>query len=260
MPTRLPVFAFLLLVVFAFTGDGSIFIREPYDFFTTDNLGNVYLVKNSVIRKFDSKGVFQKEFSNKNFGPVTSFDATNPLRLVVFYRDFSRVVFLDNTLSQNGEPVALESLGFPLATLVCSSHDNGLWIYDQQNSELIRFDRNLQVENRTGNITQLTGQTLRPSFLLEADNKLFLDNPSSGALVFDALGTYSQTLPVDSVRSFQVSDGSLYFFAHRKFTGMPISPGDLTVLPVSDTLVTGYRMEKNAFYAGTSEGVKIIPR
>lgn len=198
----------------AFQSAPQFTIPEQADYFTTDNLGNAYLVKGPVLRKFDAKGIFQKEFSNKNFGSISSADAGNPLRPVLFYRDFNRVIFLDNTLSQNGDAVQLDALGFPLTTLAASSHDNGLWIYDQQNFELIRFNRNLQIEQRTGNLSQVLGvDSLQPNFLLEKDNRLFLNNPSTGILVFDIFGTYSKTIGIKGLKQFQVSEDRIFWYA-----------------------------------------------
>lgn len=210
-----PFLLLLLLLSCSFISSDSTFtINEPATNFTTDNLGNAYLINGPTIRKFDSHGIFQKEFSNKNFGAVSSVDATNALRIVLFYRDFNRVIFLDNTMSQNGDPVQLEALGFPLATLAAYSHDNGLWIYDQQNFELIRFNRSLQIEQRTGNLSQVLGiDSLQPDFILEKDNRLFLHNPSTGIMIFDIFGTYSKTIPVKDLKNFQVEDDNIIWFA-----------------------------------------------
>jgi hypothetical protein len=59
---------------------------------------------------------------NKNLGDISFVDASNMLRILVFYKDFLQVVFLDNTLSANGETVSFDKIGFQQAQLVCSSH------------------------------------------------------------------------------------------------------------------------------------------
>lgn len=216
---------------------------------TTDNIGNVYLIKGEGISKYDSKGVLQKTFSNKNFGAITSADATNALRIILFYKDFNRVVTLDNTLSQNGDPLTLETIGYPLASLVAASHDNGLWIYDQANFELIRLNRNLQVENRSGNLSQILGIELQPNFLIEKDNRLFLNNPTTGILIFDVFGTYSKTLPILSLKKFQVVDDAIVYFENGELVAesIPIDTKLFFTEP-SDTSALDMRMEKNAIF------------
>jgi hypothetical protein len=263
---RISLFLLLLTLATAFVPADrvpSCTINGGTDQFTTDNLGNAYLVNGSSIQKFDDAGKFQKEFSNKNFGAISSADATNPLRIVLFYRDFNRVIFLDNTMSQNGEPVQLESLGFFSTTLVASSHDNGLWLYDQQNFELIRLNQNLQVELRTGNLSQLLGiDTLQPDFLLEKDNRLFLDNPSSGVLVFDIYGTYSKTIPVKVSRSLQVADDHLLYYGKGKMHSIELSPGgeETEYTEPFRPEALDMRMEKNAVYVRLKDRVEIYNR
>jgi hypothetical protein len=217
---------------------------------TSDNLGNVYLIKGESIFKYDSLGVLQKTFSNKNFGAITSADATNALRIILFYKDFNRVVTLDNTLSLNGEPLTLETIGFPMASLVAASHENGLWIYDQQNFELVLLNRNLQVEHRSGNLSQILGIELQPNFIIEKDNRLFLNNPVTGILVFDVFGTYSKTIPILNLKSFQVVDNSVLYYKGRNLQADAILVNDHIdyTKPIGDTLTKDMRMERNAIF------------
>jgi hypothetical protein len=248
------VFSLLLIFIpiLAFSPEAKkpdIIVNVEGEKILSDNLGNVYIIKAESISKYDSKGILQKTFSNKTFGPITSADATNALRIILFYKDFNRVVTLDNTLSQNGDPIQLEALGFPLATLAASSHDNGLWIYDQQNFELIRLNRNLQVEQRTGNLSQLLGTDLQPDFLIEKDNRLFLNNPATGILIFDVFGTYSKTIPIKELKNFQVVDDNLIYFQKGNLQMWNLITTEQTNFtePV-DTASLGMLMEKNAIF------------
>lgn len=246
--------AFLLFIpLLAFSPSGgapSASINIEADKMTTDNLGNVYLIKGESIFKYDSLGHLQKTYSNKNYGNITSADATNALRIILFYKDFNRVVTLDNTMSQNGSALTFETIGFPLASLVASSYENGLWIYDQQNFELVRLNRNLQAEHRSGNLSQILGIELQPNFILEKDNRLFLNNPSTGILIFDIFGTYSKTIPVLNLESFQVQDNSIIYYQDGKLQVENIQVNDHInyTKPVGDSLTKDMRMEKNAVF------------
>src|SRR5438046_1047362 len=101
-------FISLVLAVF-FAVQFTLLQTLPFkaDLLTTDNLGNFYLVKNDVLEKYDAGGTLLKTYSNKSFGKIDLADAGNPMKLLLFYKNFSQVVFLDNTLSQNGDPVSL---------------------------------------------------------------------------------------------------------------------------------------------------------
>lgn len=222
----------------------------------SDNLANVYVIENDKFIKYDMKLKLQKEFSNKNFGNITSADVTNPLRPLLFYQEFGRIVFLDNTLSLNGEPIALEKLGYPLATLAASSYDNSLWIYDQPTFELLRFNTALEITNRTGNLSQILGIDLQPNFILEKDNRLFVNNPKTGILVFDVFGTYIKTIPIDSLTNFQVADDQIIYFS-----GGILKSWNITTTETTDyseprgTNALNMRLERDAIFVQDSTKV-----
>ncbi|CAN5389193.1 hypothetical protein BH09BAC5_BH09BAC5_15040 [soil metagenome] len=252
----------LLLPLISFSPETKlpdVIVKLTADKITTDNLGNVYTIKSESISKYDSLGILQKSFSNKNFGAITSADATNALRIVLFYKDFNRIVTLDNTLSQNGQPIALENIGFPLVTLVAAAHENGFWIYDQQNFELVFLNRNLKPEHRTGNLSQLLGINLQPNFILEKDNRLFLNNPQTGIMVFDIFGTYSKTIPVKNLNSFQVIDDAVLYYSENHLQMDFIKLNDHTDYnqPVGDSTTIDMRMEQNAIFVLKENSLEI---
>src|ERR1700722_3648508 len=96
--------------------------------FTTDNLQNVYILNGNVLKKYNSAGVLLCSHSDKAFGDITSMDVYDPMKILVFYKAFPQLVFLDNTLSQNGNGINPADIGYPLASMACISHDNGLWL------------------------------------------------------------------------------------------------------------------------------------
>lgn len=244
---------FFLFIIFAFspaTRKPDTVVNVEAEKMTSDNLGNVYLIRDESMFKYDSLGVLQKTFSNKTFGAITSADATNALRIILFYKDFNRVVTLDNTLSQNGEALTLETIGFPMTSLVAASHDNGIWIYDMRNFELMRLNRNLEVEHRSGNLSQILGIDLQPNFIIEKDNRLFLNNPGTGILVFDVFGTYSKTLPILNLKSFQVVDNSVIYYKDGilQADAIVINEHINYTSPVGDSTTKDMRMERNAIF------------
>lgn len=227
----------------------------------SDNLANVYFVSEDKFTKYDMKLNLMKEFSNKNFGSITSADVTNPLRILLYYREFGRIVFLDNTLSQNGEPIALEKLGYPLAILAASSHDNGTWIYDQPTFELLRFDNSLAVTSRTGNLSQILAVDLQPDFLIEKDNHVFLNNPKTGIIVFDVFGTYIKTIPLLNLRSFQVADDEIIYYENGQLHAWNLKTAETTLYvdPAIPSAIN-MRLEKEAIFVQDTGAVQVYIR
>lgn len=253
-----------LVAVFAFVSGGrkpDHVLEAKANLVVTDNLANVYLVNNDQFVKYDSKLIKLKEFSNKNFGAITSADVNNPLRILLFYRDFSRIVFLDNTLSQNGDPLALEKLGFPMATLAASSFDNGLWIYDQPSFELIRFSNNLEISGRTGNLSQILGIELQPNFILEKDNRIFLNNPNTGILIFDVFGTYIKTVPIVNLTTFQVADDEIVYFSEGNLHSWNLKTSETTIYEEpANSSALNMRLERDAIVVHETSGISSFIR
>lgn len=249
MPGLIIIHAFLLLGFVQVSK--YIFVKSiptTSSYFTTDNLGDSYLLHGNVLEKYDSGGNLLKNFSNKNLGNITSLDASNPLKVLVFYKSFQQIVGLDNMLSPSGNPISLDALGYNQTSLVCSSHDNGIWIFNLQNSELVRFDQGLQKTQATGNISQLTGAQVNPDFLTEEYNKVFLNDSSMGILVFDMYGTYYETIPIKGLHHFQISNDQIIYFKVGKlksYNMKTLEESEIN-LPAGDILDA--RSEKEKLY------------
>ena len=215
---------------------------------TSDNLGNIYLTKGDILEKYDSEGKFMKNLSNKALGNITFVDAQNPLKILLYYRSFQQIVLLDNMLAPSGNPISLDALGYSQATLVCTSHNNGLWIYTPQNSELIRFEQNLTLSRQTGNITQLTGIKITPNFLTEQNHQVFLNDTANGILIFDIYGTYNRTIPLKGLSHFQVSNEKIFYLKDGKLKSYDLRTLEEQELSLPAGDVLDVRTEKEKLY------------
>ena len=240
-------------LIFGFTLQDSKFkpvrsIPTTSSYFTTDDLGNCYLVRNDVLEKYDSEGNLLKNLSNKALGNITSVDAHDPLKILLFYKSFEQIAFIDNMLAGSGNLISLDAVGYPQASLVCASHNNGFWIYNTPGSELIRFDQNLTKTQQTGNIMQLTGVKVNPNMITEQNNLLFLNDTATGILVFDIYGTYSKTIPIKGLSNFQVSNDHIQYLQGgrlRSYDLKTLEEHDIS-LPATDVL--NARTEKEKLY------------
>src|SRR4051794_17784730 len=75
-------------------------ISGSYTNFYADNLGNIFLVsKTNQVKKlnqdFDSVAVFNDV---RRYGNIYSLDVSNPLKIVVYYREFTTALVLDRFL------------------------------------------------------------------------------------------------------------------------------------------------------------------
>lgn len=233
-------------------------IEIESDFFTTDNQSNVYAVKANELSKFDKTGKLLYKYSNKNLGNITFVDASNMLRVLIFYKDFLQVVFLDNTLSANGEIVSFDKIGFQQAQLVCSSHNSCMWMYDQQNFSLIRLDKNLEKIQETNNLNTMQNDTLQPSGLLEYDNRVYLNNPKSGILIFDIYGTYYKTIPIKNANQFQPIGDWVYYLLDKKVKAYNIKTTEEKEfeMPISD--FRNFRLEMDILMLQSDKSISLF--
>lgn len=177
----------------------------------SDNLGNVFVVKDDQLIKYRENGTIFRQYSNKTLGKISSLDVRNPLKIIVFYKDFSRLIFLDNTITENGSPVFLDEYGLEFAGLVCASYDNGFWIFDPVQYRLLRFDQNMKNTTRIINLNQIIEKKISPTYMIERENHLFITDPESGILRFDIFGNYINTIPLKNLRKFNVIDKNLIY-------------------------------------------------
>lgn len=251
----------VLALCFSFTDDKwkALFtIKTKSDFFTIDNIGNIYTVKGDEIRKYNTSGELLKIYSNKKLGKITSIDASNALRVLVFYKDFARVVLLDSQLSENGEGISLEQLSLEQSDLASTSFNNGLWFYSRQNAELVRLDENLNKVVNTGNLNRLLGTELHPNYLVEYNGYVYLNNPGDGILVFDIYGTYYKTIPVKNLKAFQLRDEEVIYYEQKQLKAYQMKFLNEYTMPVPDTAIVQAKADKGRFYFEYPDSVKVF--
>lgn len=189
----------------------KITIKTKTDHFTIDNIGNIYSVNGDELIKFLPSGKFFSRYSNLKLGNIITIDATNPLKVLLYYKDFQQIVFLDNQLTDNSEAISLEDLGHEQTELVCASTNNSFWIYDKQNNELMRFNENSKKIASTGNLKQILQVNINPDFMREYNGYLYLNCQDNGIYVFDMFGAFSKIISLKKLKQFQVNEDVIYF-------------------------------------------------
>src|SRR5579862_8052119 len=96
--------------------------------FTVDNLGNIFLLsKDNQLKKLDSKGDSVGVYNAvTKYGNVYSVDATNPLKILVYYKDFSTIIAIDRFLNIINT-IDLRNLNIFQVKAIGVSYDNNIW-------------------------------------------------------------------------------------------------------------------------------------
>ncbi|KAA5533424.1 hypothetical protein F0919_12850 [Taibaiella lutea] len=184
---------------------------EEARFITTDELGNVYLVRedNALIR-YNNNGDSTGNFRSIQNGELKSIDASNPLRILLYYSNASKILLLDRMLSVKNE-LDLKKLQIFNAPVVAMSTDGKIWVYDYVNARLKKFDDQLNITN-TGNDMRQESQTVpNPAVLIERDSKVYMADPQNGIYTFDRFAGYINTLEIKNVYGLQIFGTQLVY-------------------------------------------------
>lgn len=178
---------------------------------TTDELGNIYAIHtdNTLTRyseRGDSTGFYRSSL-NGNLGFI---DATNPLRLLLYYRSFNKIQLLDRQLALKSE-VDLRSLRIYSPTAVATASDGNLWVYDPVNARILKLDETGHQVSESMDLRQQLSFVPKAAFLIERNRRLYLSDTVWGILVFDQFATYITILPFRGISTFQAFDQQLVF-------------------------------------------------
>lgn len=181
------------------------------DILQIDQFGFIYAVKNDKITKYDKDFKVLSSFSKPILGSITHLDVSNALNPAVLFGDTYNLSLLDNRLNE-AQTLNLLELDFYDPKLMSVSDQRHLWIYDQSEDKLIRFSlENNTRENVSLNITQILGQENQPHSLVSDFEKVYLNVPEKGILVFDAVGAFLELIPIKDIEQMRVRQKTIYF-------------------------------------------------
>lgn len=247
-------------LIFFFTFSFIIFQRENYRFklvasipfessklWEVDLTGNIYVWDKNQIILYNSEGKLIRTFSRIDKILVTYIDVQNPLRILLFSKDFQTIIFLDKTLSLKGDEISLTNLGYDNVSLACASSNNGFWIFDKTNNELVKFDSELNVVNRSNNLSVTLNKTLDPIFLCEQNNFVYLYDNERGLLVFDIYATYHKTIPL-KCSDFQLIGEFVFYYDQKVLKKYNHLTFEETRIELPDTNVFKIRINQQKLY------------
>ena len=219
-----------------------------------DNLGNVYVINKDKILKYESDGKLNATFSYKNSGEISSVDITDPLKIVVFYKNFGQLIFLDNTLSITKGPISLFDYNIINPVLVCATSDKGLWVYDRQNFTIFKFDDNLKLISTIPNIPILIDSEFEPVFMLGINSFLYLTYPKKGVFVLDQYGSLYKKIHFKDINSFDIMDNAIVYNDKGIFKKIDLLTYAEQVMNVTDKVFLSQTFKDNYIYLLNADG------
>lgn len=195
------------------------FIPGDFSYFTVDNLENVYLVGNTTgqLKKLNANGDSAGVFNNvRKYGQLFSIDATNPLKLLLFYKNFSTIVVLDRFLNIRNA-INLGKKNIFNVKAIATSYDNNIWLFDESESKLKKIDENGDVLVETVDFRNIFDTIPSPTQIIDQDGFLYLYDPNRGFYTFDYYGALKNNIPFFHWRDIAVIGKNLYGFGDKQF-------------------------------------------
>lgn len=174
--------------------------------FTVDNLDNIYILNSrNQIRKYDVKGDSVAIFNDvKKFGKATLIDVSNPLKVLLYYKDYGIAVFLDRVLNVVNT-IDLRKQNVFQAKAIGQSYDNQVWVYDEFDSKLKKIGENGDLLLETPDFRQLLGQAPSPHKIFDENKYVYLYDSLKGVYVFDYYGALKNTIQIIKWQNFKIA-------------------------------------------------------
>ena len=178
--------------------------------FTVDALGNIYILNSAnQLKKIGPDGDSMAVFNDvRRFGKITSVDATNPLKILVYYREFTTIIELDRFLNIVNT-IDLRKQNILQAKAVGLAYDNNVWVFDELDAVLKRIGDDGSLVSQTTDFRQLFDSVPDPTVIRDQEGYVYLYDPAKGVYIFDHYGALKTHLDLRGWEDFDVIGTSL---------------------------------------------------
>ena len=194
--------------------------------FTIDNLDNIYIVNSrNQVKKLNANGDSVAVYNDvKKFGQATLIDVSNPLKLLLYYRDYATVVVLDRFLNAVNT-IDLRKNNIFQAKALGQSYDNNIWVYDDLESKLKKIGEDGKMLLETPDLRFLFPQAPSPTRIYDEDKYVYMYDSLKGVFVFDYFGALKNNILIEKWQNFKVAgkyifgskNGILYRYEISRF-------------------------------------------
>ncbi len=227
------------------------------DNFYVDQFQNLYVVNNAELRKYDPTYKQLYSYSNPLKGAINQVDVMNALNPYIFYKDWNEVVVVDNRLNAS-TAINFNDYGFLDVLFISFADQDNVWFYDQGTDKMYRFNlQSKKVVNSSLNITQIIGAENMPHSMISTINKVYLNIPEKGILLFDALGSLQKTIPIKNVESFCVQGKELYYVQEGKVFLYSLITSQVAPVSLKDKDLKNVRVAGKRLYTSNKEGIGV---
>ena len=189
-----------------------------------DNLDNVYiLTQTDQLKKYNAAGDSLAVYNNvRKYGKVYSIDVANPLKVLLYYKDFSSIVILDRLLAVRST-VSLLRKNIVQVTAIGQSYDNNIWLFDAFDNKLKKIDEEGNVLLETPDLRQAIGEAISPQQIIDQNKQVYLYDAAKGLYVFDLYGTFKRKIPIQGWSNVSITDKYILGISNESLQSYNIS-------------------------------------
>jgi hypothetical protein len=179
--------------------------------FSVDAMGNLYLVtKNNQLKKIKENGDSIAVYNlSKRYGKLHYIDASYPMKLLLYFKDFSTIITADRLL-QVTNTIDLRKDNIYQVQALTSSYDGQFWFYDEQEAKLKKINNQGKITQQTVDLRQVLQQLPTPQKIIENDNLLYVCDSLMGVYVFDYYGALKNSFPLKNYTNLFIYNQIIY--------------------------------------------------
>ena len=235
-------------------------IPGSFNFMEVDVLNNLYIVtQTNQLKKLNPNGDSLAVFNDvKKYGNPTLIDVTNPLKTLLYYKNYATVVILDRLLSERNS-INFRQQNIFSVKAIATSYDNNIWLFDEQNLKLKKIDELGKVLQETTDWRLIMDDVPSPALIIDHNNFVYLYDPKKGFYTFDYYGTFKNNLPFLAWENVSVGSNRLYGFKGNQYLSYELQSLNLKAYTMPDYFINyiGIRAMNGKVYLHTTNGIEI---
>lgn len=228
--------------------------------FTVDNLDNVYLLSSTnQVKKLNDKGDSVAVFNDvKKFGKASLIDVSNPLKVLVYYHDFSMIAVLGRFLNI-ANIIDLRKQNILQARAIALSYDNKVWVYDEMENKLKKIDEEGKLLLETPDFRMLFDEAPMPQKIFDQNKYVYLYDSAKAVFVFDYYGALKNKIPVAGWQNLKVAGKYIFGSAGNKLFRYDLTSFrvDEWKLPEELTYSLSFNFTSSRLYAMKKDSIEI---
>lgn len=186
-------------------------IPGQYTALAVDNLEQIYLLTTTnQLKKLNEKGDSLAVYNNiRKFGAASLLDISNPLRVLLFYKNFGTLVVLDRMLNPINT-IDLRQHQIFNAEAVGLSYDGKIWVFDNTEKVLKKIDENGKLLLKTPDFRQLFNGAPNPNQIIDRNQLVYVYDSTCCIYSFDYYGSYKGKIPIAHWNNLRISDKYIF--------------------------------------------------